>query len=236
VPVIVAVLAILFSRAVIVYSLTWFHGRSDSNRRIPMSFRHVMYWGGLRGAISLALALTLSGRLFGPSVVQELRVMTFGVVLFTLLVQGTTIERLIRRLRLATQPAQRIEQQRRQALIHAKRAGRRELERLRSEGILFRDIWESMDAVYGEEIDQHKLALRDHLQAFPELEQEMLLQAREDVLKAERSAITDAARRGLIAEEVHDEVIRATDKRMAALELIKANRGVESKAAAKDSK
>jgi CPA1 family monovalent cation:H+ antiporter len=235
VPVIVAVLAILFSRAVIVYSLTWLHGRSDANRRIPIPFRHVMYWGGLRGAISLALALTLSGRLFGPSVVQELRVMTFGVVLFTLLVQGTTIERLIRRLRLATQPAQRIEQQRRQALIHAKRAGRRELERLRSEGILFRDIWESMDAVYGEEIDQHKLALRDHLQAFPELEQEMLLQAREDVLKAERSAITDAARRGLIAEEVHEEVIRATDKRMAALELIKANRGVESRAA-KDSK
>jgi CPA1 family monovalent cation:H+ antiporter len=56
-----------------------------------------MFWGGLRGAIGLALALSLTG-----IYAAELQVMTFGVVLFTLLVQGVTIESLIKRLGLSS--------------------------------------------------------------------------------------------------------------------------------------
>jgi hypothetical protein len=55
----------------------------------------------------------------------------------------------------------------------------------------------------------------------------MYLQAREDVLKAERSAISDALRRGLISEEVHDQLSRELNNRSAALEMIKAHRGLD---------
>ncbi len=229
-PIIVAVLAILVSRAIIVYSLGWVHGRFLNPRRpIPISYQHVMYWGGLRGAISLALVLGISSDLFGAAVATELRVMTFGVVLFTLLGQGITIERLIRRLKLSDKPPQRTEQQRRQALLYAKWAGRRELERLRQDGILFRDIWEAMGEVYDKEIDHNKATLRAHLRDYPELEQEMYLQAREETLKAEKRAISDAARRGLISEEVQEELSRELNNRSAALELIKANRSLDGK-------
>jgi CPA1 family monovalent cation:H+ antiporter len=238
VPILVAVVAILLSRAVVVYSLTWLHGRFNRQGRIPQSYRHVMYWGGLRGAISLALALTLTGGVFGSVIGQELRVMTFGVVLFTLLVQGTTIEKLIRKLGLAEKPPQKIEQQRRQALLYAKMAGQNELKRMRNEGILFKDVSEAMDAVYAAEIAQHKSALRGHLQAYPELEQDMYLQARSDVIKAERNAYGDATRRGFISDEVYAELIEGADKRLAALELIKNNRRwrVESLPAESDGK
>ena len=223
-PIIVAVIAILVSRALIIYSLTWLHARVQPKRIIPLAYRHVMYWGGLRGAISLALALTLTGQVFGETVAQELRVMTFGVVLFTLLVQGISIERLIRNLRLSDKPQQRLELQRRQTHLYARRAGQRELDRLRQEGLIFRDIWEAMRAVYDEEIADTKLQVRRHLHAFPELEQEMFLQARADVLKAERRAISDAFRRGLISEEIHQELIQTADERLAALDIIKENR------------
>jgi CPA1 family monovalent cation:H+ antiporter len=224
VPILVAVVAILLSRAVVVYSLTWLHGRFNREGRIPQSYRHVMYWGGLRGAISLALALTLTGGVFGSVVGQELRVMTFGVVLFTLLVQGTTIEKLILRLGLADKLPQKTEQQRRQAMLYAKLAGQKELARMRNDGILFKDVSEAMDAVYTAEIAQHKSALRGHLQAYPELEQDMYLQARADVIKAERNAYGDAARRGFISDEVYEDLVEEADKRLAALELIKNNR------------
>lgn len=226
IPIIVAVIAVLVSRAIIIYSFTWIHARLDSRHKIPVPYRHVMFWGGLRGAISLALALTLTGDVFGTAVAQELRVMTFGVVLFTLLVQGISIEKLIRRLRLSETPEQRLEQQRRQAWLYARRAGRRELDRLRDDGILFRDIWEAMSSVYDEQIDQHKTNLRDHLRRYPELEQEMYLQARADVLQAERAAIIDAARRGFISEDVQDELSRELNNHMSALETIQENRGL----------
>ncbi|MCB9006303.1 MAG: Na+/H+ antiporter [Ardenticatenaceae bacterium] len=226
VPIIVAVVAIILSRGLIIYTFGWVYGRFHPQNIIPLNFQHVMYWGGLRGAISLALALSIENAVFGSSVALELRVMTFGVVLFTLLFQGMTIERIIKRLRLADKPPQRVELQRRQATLFAKWAGKRELDRLRENGILFKDIWESMVQVYDEEILEKKADLRAHLQDYPELEQEMYLQAREDALNAERSAIGEASRRGLISNDVNDELIIELNNRVAALEILMKNRGL----------
>ncbi len=54
----------------------------------------IMTWGGLRGGISIALALSLS-----PEMNREMfLVMTYMVVVFSILVQGLTIERVIKRL------------------------------------------------------------------------------------------------------------------------------------------
>ena len=226
--ILVAVIAILLSRSVLIYTLTAVYSRIRPRQKIPVPYRHVMFWGGLRGAISLALALTLTGETFGSDTAVELRVMTFGVVLFTLLVQGISIEKLIRSLKLAEKLPQRIENQKRQAYVYAKRAGKRELDRLRENGWLFRDIWESMSQVYDEEILEVKNSLRENLQAYPELEQEMYLQAREDVLKAERTAITEAARIGLIAEEIYEELVFELNNRLSALDVLKENRGLNS--------
>jgi glutamate synthase domain-containing protein 2 len=117
-----------------------------------------------------------------------------------------------------------LEHQRRQARLFTKRAGLQELNRLRKDGMLFRDIWDATSAVYNEEISESKLAIRDHMEAHPELEQELFLQARTDALRAERSAITDAMQHDVISEAVHEELVHAADNRMAALDLIRESR------------
>ncbi len=226
IPIIVAVLAVLLSRAIVIYAFTWLHARMSPKGRVPVPFRHVMYWGGLRGAISLALALTLTGATFGAEVAQELKLMTFGVVLFTLIVQGISIAPLIRKLGLSKKPEQIIQQQRRQALLHATRAGKEELDKLHTEGILPGDVWQAMAVVYDDEIEQRNKALRALMREYPELEQEIVLQAREDVLRAERSALTDLNRRGLISEQVYHDLIQETDGRAAALELVRSTWGM----------
>ena len=90
----IAVIAILVSRAIVVYGMSALSSRVS--QPIPVKYRHVMFWGGLRGAVSLALALSLTGPFS-----EDLKTMTFGVVLFTLVVQGLTIEPLIKRLGLS---------------------------------------------------------------------------------------------------------------------------------------
>ena len=62
--------------------------------RIPLRWQGVLVWGGLRGVIALALALSLPVELDYWYTVQS---MVFGVVLFSLLVQSTTSGALIRR-------------------------------------------------------------------------------------------------------------------------------------------
>jgi CPA1 family monovalent cation:H+ antiporter len=217
----VAVLAVILSRSLVVYGLTWIYNRFNSRKSVSLAYRHIMFWGGLRGAISLALALSITGEIFGDEVANELLLMTFGVVLFTLLFQGTTIAPLLNYLGLTDRPEHLQEQQNRQAMLYATRAGKRELDRLYDDGIISAEIWEAMSEVYATEVRQQNKQLRDLLHDYPELEQTMILQAREDLLRAERSALSDASRRGLISEDVYHKLIRETDFSIAALDRIR---------------
>lgn len=67
----------------------------------------ILTWGGLRGGLSLAMALSIpSNKIFLESVGMDLHdlmvIMTYAVVLFAILVQGTTIEKMIRNAKQAT--------------------------------------------------------------------------------------------------------------------------------------
>jgi CPA1 family monovalent cation:H+ antiporter len=94
-----AVLAILAGRAVVVYGLLGGAARLLRDRTelttVPIGWLHVMFWAGLRGAVAVAMALSLPEEFPQRSLLQEI---TFGVVLFTLFVQGTTAERVVARL------------------------------------------------------------------------------------------------------------------------------------------
>ena len=94
------VMAMLLSRAVMIYGLMPLLDRLPGSQPVGLPYQTVMFWGGLRGAIALAIVLSLPefphSELFIP--------LTTGAVLFTLLVQGLTIEKLMRRLGLDHPP------------------------------------------------------------------------------------------------------------------------------------
>ncbi len=95
-----AVVAILIGRAIVVYVLVGSasrlrHAWSESGP-IPLAWLHVMFWAGLRGAVASAMALSLPASLPERSLLVAI---TFGVVLFTLLVQGGSAAWLVRRTR-----------------------------------------------------------------------------------------------------------------------------------------
>jgi len=92
------VVAILVGRAIVIYGLLGIPARLASARAgtaaIPRSWLHVLFWAGLRGAVAMALALSLPEDFPRRAFVQGI---VFGIVLFTLLVQGTTADWVVRR-------------------------------------------------------------------------------------------------------------------------------------------
>ena len=96
-PIAWGVVAIMIGRALVVYLLLGGTSRLISDRyhpAVPWAWLHVMFWSGLRGAVAVAMALSLPADFPQRLLLQEV---TFGIVLFTLVVQGTTIGLVIRR-------------------------------------------------------------------------------------------------------------------------------------------
>lgn len=89
------ILLTLLGRAAAVYPLAALF--SGTGLRLPATYQHVLVWGGLRGAVGLALALAV------PANVAErgaIVVVTFGVVAFSIFAQGLTMPPLLRRWKL----------------------------------------------------------------------------------------------------------------------------------------
>lgn len=218
--VLLGVALVLIVRLIVTYGLSYAIGYIQPSRKIPFKYQHVMYWGGLRGAISLALALTITEDLFDAETVTRLQAMTFGVVLFTLLIQGTTITGLIKRLGLAGREDGETAQQTHQARIHMARAGQSEIAKLGGDGVLVDNMADALIKTYGRDIQEFTSELRSHLTSNTELEVAMLLQARRDALFAEKSALTEIERSGLVDTSVAEHLSVELNNRMAALDLI----------------
>lgn len=89
----IAILASLVARLISIYGLSFLLRRS--RHQVEKAHQHVLFWGGLKGALALALAIGLPQDMpFRQQVIAA----SFGVVAFSVLVQGLTMPVLLRRL------------------------------------------------------------------------------------------------------------------------------------------
>jgi len=93
-PVTVAILVVTLGRAAAIYPLSALFDKS--RLKIEKNYQHILFWGGLRGALALALALGLP-----PELEYRGQIITaaFGVVGFSIFVQGVTMTPLLRSLK-----------------------------------------------------------------------------------------------------------------------------------------
>jgi CPA1 family monovalent cation:H+ antiporter len=92
-----AVVAVVVARVLVVYGFIGLFNACTSGARIDWRYQVIIFWGGgMRGALPLVLVLSLPADFAQRPLVLD---MTAGVVLFTLLVAGTTSGRLVRSVR-----------------------------------------------------------------------------------------------------------------------------------------
>ncbi len=89
----IAIVLVTLGRAFAIYPCCLLFARTSL--RVPMKQQHVLFWGGLRGAVALALALGLP-----PEVQEREKIVgiTFAVVAFSVFAQGLTITPFLRRM------------------------------------------------------------------------------------------------------------------------------------------
>jgi CPA1 family monovalent cation:H+ antiporter len=192
------IVTMLIGRVLIAYGLLEVF-RGSRIAPIPSSWKTAVFWGGLRGSIPIALVLGLQERTFdGIDAVA----VVFGVVLFSLIVQGLTYKPLLDHLGLTSQSDEigRYEELLAEAL--AMGSARRELEVMRAAG-------EIVPALYADlERDislRHQAAERELAVLTTDAEavrRRQVTRAARRLASAQKQALSDAARSGRIGEHV----------------------------------
>ena len=162
--------------------------------------------------IKLALALSLPVAL-GPER-ELLRVMTFGVVLFSLLAQGLSMGPLLRRLRIGEREPKQLAYEIQHGRLAALRAAEQHLEQQYLEGIISTHAWEDLRA----EVEAQAAILGQQIhalvQAEPALAEAEMRAARNELLRAQRSALMNLQHNGVLSAEGLERLAAEIDEKL----------------------
>jgi len=198
-----AILAVLVARAASIYGLSWI------GPGIPRRYKHVLYWGGLRGAISLALALSLPASLGEQGTI--IKSMAFGVVLFTLLVQGLTMKPFINRMGLIEKNPAQEEYEKLNARLVMVRSAHKQIETMYKDGMLSRHVWNVLTKPLSTHADTLTDTAAKTMHAHPDVETKELESAIKAVLTTERATLRSLLRDGRISEETFSNLVHEVD-------------------------
>ncbi|HYB43885.1 MAG TPA: Na+/H+ antiporter [Candidatus Methylomirabilis sp.] len=205
--ILVAIVAVLIGRMVCVYLLVPLSNAFSP--AVSLRWRHVLVLAGLRGALSLTLALSLESRFPHRS---EILAMTFGVVAFTIVAQGLSLKPILRRLGITGSADGEFERARVRQM--ALTAARSELEELRERTAVSAPAYERLRR----ELDTEARETENTIARLFEQDEARfaaeLRFARTSMLAAQRSAIEQAMHDGIISAQTASRMIGAADRRL----------------------
>jgi CPA1 family monovalent cation:H+ antiporter len=208
-----AFVAVTIGRALLILAVTGLLRRT--RERLPLGWSAVLTWGGLRGGLSMVLALALPQ---GFPHRDLLVAMTFGVVLISILLQGLTMAPLIRRLGIASSQRGQLEYEQHRAAALAARAALDALPPIAAEQAAPADLVGRLRSEYEASVQTAEHALEALHLADDDLRGETERVMRRTLLLVERDALLAARRRGVVAGEAYDKAAADVDVRLSRLE------------------
>ena len=216
---------VVLARVVWVYTVSYLPKRAalrlGRRDHVPgIGYPFVVAWSGMRGAVSLAaaLAIPLTTDAGTPFPHRDLIIfLTFCVILGTLVGQGLTLPAVIRAVRL--EPDRRDETEDAKARIKAADAALARLEELAVEDWVRDDTAERMRGLYG--FRRNRFASRFDANSDGAIEErsQNYQRLRRELLEAERAAIVDLRRQGIINTDVERRLQRDLDLEDARLDV-----------------
>ncbi|MCL1464173.1 cation:proton antiporter [Argonema galeatum] len=217
--VMLAIMAYQVGRFVCVYPLLAAVRLFD--RPIPFRWQHVLFFGNIKGSLSMALAFSLPATIPGR---EELIALVFGSVLLSLVGQSLSLPWLVRRLKLTQFSEFRQQTEELQAQLMTAKAAQDELDSLLKAGVLPKSVYEEMRSPYQVKVAASEKALRDIYNRRPEeftatdSDRIKLDAIRRRLLLAEKGALTDALRKRILSEEIVRSRIQTIDEQLLKLE------------------
>jgi CPA1 family monovalent cation:H+ antiporter len=185
-----------------------------SGERVPARWAAVLTWGGLRGALSMVLALSLGRGFPHRDVIIS---MTFGVVVLSILVQGFTMAPLLRLLGVVREARERRIYDLHRGEILAVRAALASLDQVARKYAVAPDLASLVGKEYEDRLRSTEAGLGRYIDERADIRDEVLARMKRYLGIVERNAVAEAARNGFIAEGAAQELTAKIDGRLATL-------------------
>lgn len=205
--------AVLAGRAAVVFAVSGLLRRTPG--RIPPSWSVVLSWGGLRGALSMVLALSLPPGFPNRDVLVAT---TFGVVVVSILAQGLTMAPLLRRLGVVRPSAGRTAYELLRGELNAAQTVLGELDAMGRAGAVERPVIETLRQEYEMRVTEAEARLRDLHVEQSDLRRNELRLGRRQLLMVEREQVLEALHEGLLGREAYDRLLADIDRRLVGLD------------------
>ncbi|MDP3277087.1 MAG: Na+/H+ antiporter [Deltaproteobacteria bacterium] len=205
--ILLAYIAVTVARAIVVFAVTAMLKRTSE--KMPWSWAAILTWGGLRGGLSMVLALALPVSL--PH--RELLItMTFGVVVISILLQGLTMGPLLRRLKVITKVSGSDLELRGRVL--AARAAMQALDRMQQSGAIHVRGATALRDNLQVEFDKADEDLANALSQATDVQRRELLRVEKQLLLARKDAVHKAAKEGVIDNDSAERLLAEFDARL----------------------
>lgn len=206
------VLAVVVARLLVVYGICPFV--STSKLPIPDKWRHLMFWGGLRGALVMALALSLPLSIPDREVLIN---MAFGVVLFTLLLPGLTMEPLVRILGMAPKSEKLDKYRELKALILTYRAELQTLGKMKSDDKISEVAYENWRDHLQEEIAKASRKMEDLQLSDSSIDDMQDRDAKVQLLQSRKDYLSKLVKDGVLTQDLAHHLALAIDSELDAV-------------------
>jgi len=194
----IAIGMMLLTRAIAIYGFGLVSNRIV-NAQISLPDQTILWWGGLRGSVSIALALSVPTSLPGR---EQVIATVFGVVLFTLLVQGLTMKPLLDKLNLLNEQPLRqeyAEEIARQAALERVMA---HLQQAVTRPGLDPEFVRCQTALIQGELNKIALDIEKILDENPDLQHFVAERLKEELLAIESDTYAELVRAGQLTQEL----------------------------------
>ena len=212
--IVVAFAAVVLGRALVVACVTALLRKSKE--RIPWPWAAVLTWGGLKGGLSMVLALGIPVDFPHRTLLVN---MTFGVVVLSILLQGLTVAPLMRRLRVVGILEDREDYEANLGAMQAANAALAELDEMGRKQAVHADVVEELRAEYRVRVKQAEEAIRGLHMEQTQIRAEEELRARRQLLLTEKDQVLRAFHDGLIGQEAFERLMVRVDADMQRLEI-----------------
>lgn len=209
----ITIVTVLVTRAIVIFTLVPLVNFFRESK-IPFSYQLVSYWGGLRGAVCLALALSIDPQFPNRDLIV---ILTLGIALFTLLIPGTTIGKLIQNLQL-NRPSILDRLGQASALLIAKKEASKESNSPEINDYFLPNVIQSFAQKRQQEVEQANQAQAELLQELNLSEAEVERVVWSEALAIEQQVYNELQDRGFISKTVWAELTLMMNLKLDALQ------------------